>query len=95
MYHGIKQCEYSSIPFLASTSFGHIATLAADIYTLQHWACCSIATVRKTRYVIGFLEWSIKDNDNDKEVSSLFIEDYSRFFSASMPTIRVWRPWSL
>ena len=52
--------------------------------------------MHKIRYVIGFLEWSIKDNDNDndKEVSSLFIEDYSRLLSASMPTVLVWRPWS-
>ncbi len=78
MSHSIKRYEYS--PDCALAAVGQIATLNADIYTLQQWARRSTATAGKIRYTIDFLTYRLT-NDDDKEYGALITDDYKHIAS--------------
>lgn len=73
MYHCIQQYEYSSDA--VSASIGHIKTLTADIHSLQRWSRRSIATARKIRYAMEFLEYRLTNNE-DRNFGALIRQDY-------------------
>lgn len=75
IYHYIQQYKHSPDAILAS--IGQIETLTDDIQSLQRWGRRSIATARKIRYVMGFLDHRMTKNE-DKESSTLIGQDYEQ-----------------
>ena len=79
IYHSIKPYEYS--PSNAQPAMGQIALLNTDIYALQQWTRRCMATAHKIRYVIDFLEYRVK-GEEDMQCSALLIEDYKQIASS-------------
>lgn len=76
MYHCIQRFEYSPNSIILASK-GHIETLITDIHSLQQWGRRAIATARKIRYVVGFLECRMIENE-DNEASALIRQDYKQ-----------------